>query len=234
MTGALGVVRTAVRLLSFRATRDEMLALDRGHLAFGLVCTWLVGMGRYWDNPRAKLLQHLGIGSVVYVFVLSALLWLVMWPLRPADWSYRRLLTFVCLTSPPAALYALPVERWMSLEAARSTNAWFLAVVALWRLSLLCFYLSRLGRLSWFATAVGALLPMTAIVVALTALNLEHVVFQIMGGLDETSPNSTAYGVLMMLTGVSMVAVLPLLLGYAGVALARRAARRAERRQFNK
>ena len=217
-----GVLSTALRVLTFRVTRDELLSLDRRHLIFGLVSTWLVGMGRYWDNPRANLLQHLGVGSVVYVFVLSAILWLTMWPLRPEDWSYRRVLGFVCLTSPPAALYAIPVERWMSLEAARSTNAWFLAAVAAWRLALLFFFLSRLGRLGWFATLVGALLPVTGIVVALTALNLEHVVFQIMGGLDQTSPHSTSYGVLVMLTILSVYAALPLLVAYLSIAVARR------------
>jgi hypothetical protein len=222
VTQRLPLVATALRVLSFRATRAELLAVDNRHLALGLACTWLVGMGRYWDNPRASLLQHLGVGSVVYVFVLSALLWLVMKPLRPADWSYRRLLTFVCLTSPPAALYALPVERWMSIDAARSANAWFLALVAAWRLALLCSYLARVGRLGWLPTAVGALLPMTGIIVALTALNLEHVVFQIMGGLDDASPHSTSYGVLVMLTMLSMVAAPVLLLAYGALALSAR------------
>src|SRR3954454_22335388 len=100
------LLRTALRVLTFRASREELHSLDRRHLAFGLVCTWLVGIGRWWDDPGAPLFLHLGLGSVLYVFILSLLLWLIVWPLRPRDWSYERLLTYVTLTSPPAALYA--------------------------------------------------------------------------------------------------------------------------------
>jgi|GEM_PF-4987218 len=45
-------------------------------------------------------------------------------------------LAFVTLTAPPALLYAIPVERFMTPSAASVTNAWFLAVVAAWRVGL--------------------------------------------------------------------------------------------------
>jgi hypothetical protein len=73
------VLRTALRLLCFRISREELLGLDRRHLTFGLVCTWLVGMGRYWDDPGARMVQHLGLGSVIYTGVLSIFLWLLEW-----------------------------------------------------------------------------------------------------------------------------------------------------------
>lgn len=38
--------RVALRVLCFEATREELLSLDRRHLALGLAATWLVGMGR--------------------------------------------------------------------------------------------------------------------------------------------------------------------------------------------
>ena len=102
-------VPTGRRLL-FRPSREELFGLRWQHLTLGLVCTWLVGMGRYWDNPRVGLLQHLSIGSVIYVFVLSSFLWLIIWPLRPENWTYFKVLTFISMVSPPAALYAIPVE----------------------------------------------------------------------------------------------------------------------------
>jgi len=98
------VLRLHLRVLTFLATEKELLALDRRHLAWGLFCTWLVGVGRWWDDPGARLLQHLGLGSVIYVFSLSALLWLLTWPLRPKNWSYFRVLTFVSLCSAPGLL----------------------------------------------------------------------------------------------------------------------------------
>ena len=39
-TPSLSVLRAGARLLSFRLSRDELLALDRRHLAFGFVMTW--------------------------------------------------------------------------------------------------------------------------------------------------------------------------------------------------
>jgi hypothetical protein len=221
------VIRTSARILTFRATRDELLSLDNRHLAFGLVCTWLVGVGRYWDDSRANVLQHLGVGSVVYVFVLSLLLFLVMWPLWPADWSYKRLLTFVTLLSPPAALYAIPVERFVSLDLAQAMNAWFLAVVAAWRVALLFYFLKRLARFRVHEIAVAGILPLAAIVTLLFALNLQHATFAIMGGIRDPSPNDSAYMVIFLLTAASVVAFVPLLLVYGVlVVLARRRGQR--------
>src|SRR5262245_45513490 len=104
----------------------EFAALGRSHLVVALICTWLVGMGRWWDDPGANLAQHVGLGSLSYVFVLSALIWLVVLPLRPMLWSYTRTLTFVAMTSPPAILYAIHVERTYALDTASCHNLWYL------------------------------------------------------------------------------------------------------------
>jgi len=224
------VLRGALRLLSFRATRDELLLLDRRHLALGLVATWLVGMGRYWDSPRALLFQKAGLGSVVYVFTLATFLWLILWPLRPGSWSWTRLLTFVTLTSPPAALYAIPVERFTSLETAQALNAAFLGVVAVWRIALLFWFLKRAADLPWYAVVVGSLLPLVLVVSALALLNLEHVMFDLMAGIrpDQRTSADTAYTVILALTMVSWTALPVLLLGYVAIAVQRlRAAWRA-------
>jgi hypothetical protein len=124
------IVLTAIRLLSFRATSDELRALNRSHLAFGLLCTWLVGVGRWWEDPKANLLQHLGVGSVAYVFILAGFLWLVLWPLIPPNWSFLNALAFVSLTAPPAILYAIPVRHGLPLHTAQTVRLWLLAIVA--------------------------------------------------------------------------------------------------------
>jgi hypothetical protein len=208
------LLTTTVRLLFFRSTREELLHLGGKHLALGIFCTWVVGMGRYWDNPRVSLLQHLGIGSVIYIFVLALLLWLIAWPLKPRAWSYFRVLTFVSLVSPPAILYAIPVERAFNLEVANSINAWFLAIVAAWRVALLIFFLRRLGKLEWPWVVTATLLPLTLIVVTLTILNLEKVVFDFMGGFRDRSPNDEAYGMLFAFSLLAYLLFIPLLLCY--------------------
>jgi hypothetical protein len=167
------IFRTVARLLTFRLTQEEFLELGGMHLVFGLVCAWLVGMGRYWDDPGAHLLQRLGVGSVIYVFALSLFLWLLIWPLRPQNWSYRNVAPFVSLVAPPAILYAIPVERWFTLRAATNINILFLAVVATWRVILLVFYLERYAGLRPFVVGIAALLPLTGVLVTLTVLNLE-------------------------------------------------------------
>jgi hypothetical protein len=214
------LVTDAFRVLTFRAPSAAISENWQTFLGFGLLFTWLAGIGRYWDNPRAYLWQHLGLGSVAYVFCLAFLLWLLLLPLKPKLWSYRNVLVFVTLTSPPALLYAIPVERFMSLDAAQTTNAWFLAVVAIWRVALLIWFLKRVAGLSGGAIIVATMLPLTLIVVGLALLNLEHVIFSIMGGLrpQELSPNDLSYGIVTMLAFFSVLSFPFLLSAYACLA----------------
>ncbi|MCG8673356.1 MAG: hypothetical protein MI867_28460 [Pseudomonadales bacterium] len=192
------------------------LSIFSWYLAFGIGFSWLCGIGRYWDNPRADLWQYLGLGSVAYIFILALILWLLIWPLKPNHWKYKNVLLFVSMTSPPAILYAIPVERFMTLEAAQTTNVWFLAVVALWRVALLVRYLNSVAGLSGGAIVVATLMPLTLIVSSLTALNLEHVVFRIMAGLEdhEKSANDMAYGILFLITFFSLYTFPFLLVAY--------------------
>ena len=126
-----------------RMNLPEFVTDEAVHLAFALVLVWLAGIGRYWDHPNPAPLQRLGLGSVVYVFALSLLLWLIARPLATAELRYVHLLSVVCLTAPLAFLYAIPVERFLTLEAARSVNVGFLAVVASWRVAIYTLYLRR-------------------------------------------------------------------------------------------
>ncbi len=211
MTGVLG---DAGRVLTFRATAEEIAGYGRAHLVFGLTCTWLAGIGRYWDNPRVGWAQHLGLGSVIYVFVLSFALWLAVAPLAPAQASYRKLLTYVTLTAPPALLYAIPVERWYDLATARSLNVWFLATVAAWRVLMYLVFLIRAARVGVLGTLTGLLLPITGIVGALSVLNLERAVFDLMAGLrEEGTAVDSAYAVLLQIAFYSLLAF-PILLWF--------------------
>jgi hypothetical protein len=205
-----------LRLLFFRATREDFDSFTSAHLIFGIFCTWMVGIGRWWDDPGANLLQHLGLGSVAYILVLAAVIWIIVLPLKPRAWSYKHVLTFVSLTSLPALLYAIPVERFLPIETAITTNIWFLGVVALWRVALYLFYLSRHAALNRFYTYVVGLLPLCAIVVTLLILNLHRVVFDIMGGLRENQPGAHdgEYGILFLLTTIASLGIIPLLLCY--------------------
>ncbi|MFY9224475.1 MAG: hypothetical protein WAQ98_17510 [Blastocatellia bacterium] len=209
------IIKIDIKLLSLRLSEEEFTSFGKEHFVFGLMCTWFVGIGRYWDDPGAKLLQHLGVGSVVYIFVLASLFWLIILPFKPKVWKYWHVLTFISLTSPPALLYAIPVERYFSLENSRTINVWFLAIVATWRVVLLFFYLKRYVQLKILEIIVVTLLPLTLIIFTLTMLNLERAVFNIMGGLRQPgTSNDSVYFILFVLSYLSMFLFVPLCLIY--------------------
>jgi hypothetical protein len=209
-----------VRFLLFRGLPPDFKQHRLAYLCWGLALTWLAGLGRYWDHPKAEWYQYAGLGSVAYVFVLALILALVFLPLRPRNLSYLNVLTFVCLTSAPAILYAIPVERFLSLPAAQTANLWFLAIVAVWRVCLLFWFAHEVLRLPWLIVTIASLLPLAAIVIALSMLNLEHVVFNMMAGIrpEDASPNDFAYQVVFFL-GLSSAVFAPALIGLYGGAV---------------
>jgi hypothetical protein len=192
-------------LLLFRPFKPALQDHWAAYLAWGLFVTWLAGIGRYWDHPNANWWQYAGLGSVAYVFVLSVFLWLIVAPLRPRNWSFIGVLIFVTLTSLPALLYAIPVEKFMTLENAQAANVIFLAIVASWRVALLVVFLKRAAGLTATGVLVASLLPLTVIVTALAALNLEKAVFEIMGGNMQQTQNDAAYFILLVITVLSVI-----------------------------
>ena len=221
MENIAGAAALWARVLTFRASRRDLQDLRGVHLAGGILATWLVGMGRYWDHPRANLLQYLGTGSVAYVFVLAAILWLSFGLLHPRHHSYRGILTFITMTSPPAMLYAIPVERFTDPDTAAHLNIGFLAAVACWRIALVIFYAMRALELPAVAAAAGLALPVLGIIVSLAILNLDHVVFDFMGGIEKDrsgvlAGREAAYMATLGLTWISILAFIPTLLVYAG------------------
>lgn len=210
----MNIVRTIVRLLTFKITRDEILQFSRKHFIAGLIGTWIVGVGRYWDDEGASLLQHLGLGSVIYIFVLAGLVWLIIKPFFVEDWNYFTVLTFISLTSFPAILYAIPVERLVAMNTANLMNVWFLGIVAAWRLALLFYFLKHFARLTSGNLLIVTLMPICLIITVLTMLNLHRVVFNIMGGVRNPTAHDGAYFVLSILTFFSVLFTPFLLIGY--------------------
>lgn len=191
-----------------------MLQFNWKHLITGVIGTWIVGIGRYWDDEGATLLQHLGLGSVIYIFLLALFIWVIVKPFMLDKWNYFTVLTFISLTSFPAVFYAIPVERFLSLETANTINVWFLAVVAAWRLSMLYHFLKVFTMLSIGNIITVTLMPICLIITTLTILNLHRVVFDVMGGRRNTTPHDGAYNVLIFLTVISAILTLPLLIAY--------------------
>ena len=212
------ILATTLRVLTFRATCDEMSNFHWRHLALGLLCTWLAGIGRSWDDDTASLLRMSGIGSVAYVFGLSLLLWLVVMPLCEGHTDYRRVLTFVCLTSPLGVLYAIPVERFMSRADALQMNVAFLTIVAVWRVALLAFYWKRGVALTWVETFTSTLLPLTIIVAPLAVMRSAARIMEAMGGLRDKGDLDPTSAVLDSLGALAIYRVVPLLIWHIALA----------------
>ncbi|WP_413289179.1 hypothetical protein [Bdellovibrio sp. HCB337] len=215
-------MKKMMALLSFRLHREDILGFTQMDLYVGLFFTWLVGMGRYWDHPKAEILQYLGVGSVIYALVFSAFIFAILWPLKIEKLSYKNVLTYVSLTSFPALLYAIPVEKWTEFSTAASLNAYFLTIVATWRVALLLAYLKKFAGLGVLQRVVVGFLPLTLIITLLTALNLEKAVFNFMGAPIAPTTRDTAYQILNLLTMLSVLFFIPLLLGYGVIVYRRR------------
>lgn len=192
--------------LFFNWSKLELYQNQKTFFIWGFIITWIVGIGRYWDNPRAEIWQILGLGSLSYVFVLTLILYLLIKPLAPEKWTVKNLLLFSVMTSFPAVLYAIPVERFMSLEAASMCNVIFLAIVAIWRMLLYAKLLSDLANFKALPKFAAFFSPLLLIVFTLASLNLEHVIFRIMGGLmeNEKTANDAAYVIILLITYCSI------------------------------
>ena len=210
-----GVLTNLARVLAGKLRTAQEHPFSRRDLWLGLICAWLAGIGRYWDHPFATLLQRAGLGSVMYVFALALFIWLLGLPLRIKHWRYLDLLTCISLTSPLAFLYALPIERWVAMEKARTINWWFLVVVATWRVVLYALYLLRRAELPIGRCFIMLLLPLTGIVFALVQLNLDHVIFNIMAGIDDRGTGAKhVYGLIWTMSLLSTLLLPFLLIGY--------------------
>lgn len=225
----IGIAEAQWKVLTFQFDANDLALLGPRHLIYGLLVTWAVGIGRYWDHPNPYLVQSLGLGSLPVLLGLVILVYVLLLPLQPVGWSFVNLLTFVSLTALPALLYAIPVERFMSFDAAATANVWFLASVAGWRVALLGRYLKQATDLSGAVLVCALLLPIALVIVVLTSLNLEQVVFNVMAGLreEDVSTNDRSYGVLFILTAGSSVLSPLLLFTYAFAVWSRRRSRRA-------
>lgn len=170
------------RILTLTANKKELLSLDTNVFIWGLATVWIAGLGRYWDAPMEPFFMRSGLPSVIYIFVLAAFLWMFIWVLRPSNWSYMRLVTFISMTGMPAFLYAIPFERMYGIDRAAECNAMVLVVVATWRVLMLANYLVRVSNLNIFSVTCALLLPLMTIVTVLMSMHKLVEVVEVMGG----------------------------------------------------
>ena len=121
------------KLLFFRLDPDECRELGARDATLGVLCAWIAGIGRCWDHPTAGAAPTSGAGSVVYVFALSALLSLLLLPLRSnrqevRDDPRRRVADLAARVAVRVAGRAL-----VRPPHGHFAEPWFLAIDAQWR-----------------------------------------------------------------------------------------------------
>ena len=178
------IISETFRLLTFQNVRMDVRSRPWAYALIAVGFAWLAGIGRFWDHPSADWYEYAGLRSVAYIFILTAILYVVVWPLRVGRWRWLDIFVFVGLTSPLAWLYAIPVERFVDIQTARNMNINFLMVVALWRVALYGTFLWRYAGLRKAAFLAAWLAPLAIILFALVSLNLENAVFEIMAGIE--------------------------------------------------
>lgn len=196
--------RDTWRLLTFRLTREEFEAFDLRHLFFGLALCWLAGIGRFWATPHVPWWAQLGLGSLIYPFVLAIPVAAILKTLGDRL-GYLHAVTFISLTGPLAFIYAPIVPQWLGVEQASILRLVAMAIVSLWRVGLLTeFFRRQAGLKIGGAVAVTGML-LTGIVTTLTALNLERAVFAIMGGRLARTVSDDSYEFLILLSLISIL-----------------------------
>lgn len=171
------------KILTLTATREDLLNMKVDVLPWGLFFTLLAGIGRAWDDSSAELIMRSGLPSVAYIFVLSGFLYLFIAPLRPTNWSYKRLLLLVSMTALPGLLYAIPLEMMMKPDDAATGNTAMLFLVATWRVLVLGSFLFKTTDMRTSHTVVALFLPLFLIINLLIATEKFEKTFGAMGGL---------------------------------------------------
>jgi len=74
-------------------------------------------------------------------------------------------------------------------------------------------FLNKFKELKGYV-AILTSLPLVIIVSSLSFLNLEKVVFNMMGGIRHTNAAYKAYDILLILTAAAIISLIPFLIGY--------------------
>jgi hypothetical protein len=222
----MGTIGTALtdfwRFAVFQPIKGDPATHWRTYLIVGVLITWIVGFGRYWDDASAKLLLRSGVTSIAYALVLSAFIWLLVLGLKPQRWSYRNVLLMVTMTALPGIIYAIPVEMLMEPSAAGAANMTFLGIVAVWRMAIYFVFLKRVANLPPFALLVGWLLPPSIIVAVLGLYGMMYVIAAGMGGVRTDLDPDFASMQAVALVGMAAWIALPVLaLAYIVLAVIR-------------
>ncbi len=198
------------KFLTFRADQKDYERFGLWHFAVGFCFTWMVGILRNWDFPEAPIWAKLGLGSLVYIFLLTSVMWVSNALQGYENLSFTRILTVISMTAPPAVIYGIPVEAFMSLEGAQYANLCFLCIVALWRVTLFVHFLCVAGGNFFGRAMLVVFAPICLIALGLLSTGRIKYTIDLMGGLNRqpSGPNDAADALLLTLGFLSVPGLL--------------------------
>lgn len=204
-----------IDVLLLRITSERIRRFGWWHLFLGVAVTWLVGVGRWYDDPMADPVRLTGVGSIVYVLFLGTFIYLVARPLASADSPLRnagKVIIAVMLTAAPAALYAFPIERFGDPDLHLNYNTAALFVVSTWRVMMFYSILRQGGEMDKKQTWAVMLVVISVILGVLGFFGVLGAVANSMGGFRDAAEERGA-----TLAGYAFLAAIPMFI--VGVAM---------------
>ncbi len=213
--------KTVLGFLLFQKDSILCIASSRSARWLGLVFVLSAGLAREYDGEYLigepwHLVLPLA-ASVVGCIALTLLVGLLSWSRMVRDVSlltkFGAMLNVYWMTAPMACLYALPFERLMSPDLATRANLTLLAIVSVWRVTLMIRCVSVL----FGASLVAASMPVMVFCLAIGYAALQLIpspVFMIMGGIRLTESEEIILGTRMWLIAGGVLTAPIWLIGY--------------------
>ena len=182
-----------VRYLIGRRDAIEQIARTPRAVWLGLLFVLSAGFAREYDGEYLiaeswHLLVPLvaSLGTSIALYILTNLVSRPLtWPL--SYWAnYPRFLALYWMTAPLAWLYAIPFERFLSAFDATAVNLSLLAIVSVWRVTLMIRVVSvRWNAESFWSSLVVLLFGDGVALIAI--INMPRPVISMMGGVRHTA-----------------------------------------------
>ncbi len=183
-------VATLLRFLAGDRNAIRRIAGSSGAPWVGLVFVLSAGLAREYDGE--SLLHepwHLLIPLAASTALALSLYGLVyIGGVRPGTRrprfldGFRQFLALFWMTAPMAWLYAIPYERFLSLDNAIYLNVWTLGLVSVWRVVLIARVLSVFTRRSLIGVSI-LVLTFAWLTMGITVMVIPLPIIQFMGGI---------------------------------------------------
>jgi hypothetical protein len=203
------------------------IAHCRQALWIGLIFVLSAGLAREYDGADLVHEPWMAIVPVGASLATSFLLYLLVrlvvpWPKLPETpmpfWGwYRKFLGLYWATAPLAWLYAIPVERFMTPGNATRANFLLLAIVSVWRVSLITRVISVLWRID-VASAFWTVMLFADSVALVAARLTPKPIWSVMGGVRLSEREALIQEAVLMVGVLAFLSWIIWLIGTIAVA----------------